>query len=76
LGTFLSILNGCRIHENDTVLPEISWHTLFKDVASYWHFGVGRKRPIPFDNEGPFYAQQLKAGEIKQFQDKLEILLK
>jgi hypothetical protein len=76
LGTFLSILNGCRIQENDTVLPEISWHTLFKDVADFWPYLYGRKRPIDFDADVPMYAQQIRADEIKQFQDKLEILLK
>ncbi len=72
LGTFLSILNGCRIHENEKILPEVSWHSLFKDVADFWPFGTGRKRPIPFDSDGPFYSQQLKTNEIREFQNKLE----
>ncbi len=71
LGAFLSILNGCRIHENDRVLPEISWHTLFKGVADFWPFGFGRKRPVDF-NGNVFYAQQLRSEEIKEFQNKLE----
>jgi hypothetical protein len=72
LGTFLSILNGCRIHENNDILPEVSWHSLFKDVASFWPYPYGRKRPIDFNLETPFYAQQLRSNEIKEFQNKLE----
>ena len=75
LGTFLSVLNGCRIHENDKVLPEVSWHALFKDVASFWEFGCGRRRPIPFEGDSPLFAQQLKRHEIEKFKEKLDGLL-
>lgn len=37
-----------------------------------WPFGVGRLRPIPFESEGPFYAQQLTDQELDMFIDKLE----
>ncbi len=75
LSTFLSALNGSRIHENVRSVPEVLWHSLFKDVADFWEFGCGRRRPIPFDGDGPLFAQQLRRHEIEKFKEKLDGLL-
>lgn len=62
-------INLPQIHTHiDTAgrVPETIWHRMFKDVATFWPFGYGRKRPIDFNQE-VFYAQQLSEKEIAEF---------
>ena len=45
---------------------ELTFNRLFKDDATFWPFGYGRRRPIDFDQD-VFYAQQLTDAEIEEF---------
>jgi hypothetical protein len=65
-------LNTSGIHKQfDTPkrVSEIEWHELFRDDATFWDFGCGRLRPIPFESNEPFYSQQLQKWEIKKFME-------
>ena len=66
LPTFIARMNRRRIFETTNSAPEKIFHSLFKDLAEYWPFGYGRKRPIDFDQE-VFYAQQITDDELEKF---------
>jgi len=73
LPEFLMVLNNRRWFEGKgSPMPEVMWHEVFKnyDEVSFWPFGVGRKRPIPWEDE-IYFAQQLTDGEIEKFAEVL-----
>lgn len=70
LPTFIYQLNNCReIYEGKwgkDGVPEVIFHSLFKQDAVFWPFGFGRYRPIDFSEE-MFYGQQLSEEEVNKF---------
>lgn len=69
LPTFIQKINAVRLYETEKI-PEPIVMQMFKDDATLWPFGYGRKRPIDFDQE-VFYAQQLSDEELDKFIEKL-----
>ena len=51
-------------------VPEVIFHRMFQDVATFWPFGFGRKQ-INW-NEPIFYAQQLNDKKIDKFLEKIK----
>lgn len=46
--------------------PEKQFHNTFADVAEYWPFGSGMKRPIPWDSE-VYFAQRFDRPNYEKF---------
>lgn len=69
LPEYIYRLNTVRFQEIPNFIGEPHYHKLFKDVADFWPFGFGRKRPIDFEQE-IFYAQQLSDEELDGFLNK------
>ena len=72
LPDFIARMMASRIKECDGNAEKIEtiFHRYFQDIAGFWPFGYGRKRPINFD-DSVFYAQQLTDGEIRGFQNAI-----
>ena len=69
LAKFVFEMMNSDIKFNDSKgreVVEMTFHRLFKDDATFWPFGYGRRRPIDFDQD-VFYAQQLTDEEIEEF---------
>lgn len=62
----LYIINNARVHEDNSGIPEVKWHHLFKDSARFWSFGYGRHK-VGYWNREMIYKQQLTDEEIKIF---------
>jgi len=58
--------NIMNVDVHRKVIPEPMFHGLFKNIVTPWPFGVGRKRPIGF-NDDIVYAQQLTDNELNEF---------
>ena len=46
--------------------PEIQFHNVFEDVAQYWPFGSGMKRPIDWESE-MYFAQRFDTPNFEKF---------